>query len=187
MNIISSIDAEFRRYKSLGDGAMAQLADAELSQAGPHGGHSVTTLAWHISRNLKSRFTDFLTSDGEKPWRDRESEFEARRVSRAELLATWEDGWTAVLGALQGLGDAQLGKTITIRNIPLTVHESLHRSVAHTCYHVGQIVYIAKGLRGGAWQYLSIPPGKSAEYNRNPTGETADAHAAAIRRLTERR
>src|SRR5262245_55486265 len=108
MNVVASIEAEFLRYKTLAEGAMRQLGDAELNQPGPNGGHSVTTLAWHIGCNLTSRFTDFLTSDGEKPWRDRESEFQPRRVTRAELLARWEEGWSAVLGALHGLGDPQL-------------------------------------------------------------------------------
>lgn len=137
-------------------------------------------LCWHISGNLKSRFTDFLTTDGEKPWRDREEEFSARTVGRPELLAKWNDGWQTLLDTLAGLTDDDLKKTITIRQQPMLVHEALHRSLAHTVYHVGQIVFIAKEFRGGAWHYLSIPPGQSAAYNQAPRFETAAAQQAAV-------
>ena len=126
---------------------------------------------WHIAGNLASRFTDFLTSDGEKPWRDRESEFARRTVTRDELGAKWEAGWSALLGALAGLDDAHLPATVTIRGVGLSVLEALHRSLSHTAYHVGQIVFLAKALRGGDWKWLTIPPGGSADYNTNPAHE----------------
>ena len=160
-DVIASIEAEYRRYKTLGEGAISQLADAQLPEA-TSSGNSIVTIVWHLAGNLKSRFTDFLSSDGEKPWRDRDSEFLAREVSRNELQAKWEDGWRVLLAALSDLSDADLQRTVTIRSEPHTVAQALHRSLAHTSYHVGQIVYLAKALRGADWRYLSIPPGQSS-------------------------
>jgi len=169
--VVASIEGEYRRYKRLAEQAFAQLADAQLAQPPRPGDNSVATIAWHVAGNLRSRFTDFLTSDGEKPWRDREGEFAPRRVPRTELLECWEQGWAPLLDALAALNDEDLGRTVTIRSQPLTVAEALHRSLAHTSNHVGQIVYVARHLRGPDWEYLSIPPGQSGEYNRNPTRE----------------
>ena len=170
---VRSIGAEYQRYKALAEGAIRQLMDAELSLPAPGGGNSIAVLVWHISGNLASRFTDFLRSDGEKPWRDRDAEFAPRAVTSAELLQKWEDGWSVLFGALDGLTDEQLAQSVTIRGQAMKVHEALHRSLAHASYHVGQIVFLAKSLRGESWQYMSIPPGKSAEYNQNPTMEKA--------------
>lgn len=110
-----------------------------------------STICWHVAGNLQSRFTDFLTSDGEKPWRDREQEFAARTVSRAELLARWQQGWAPLLSTLGRLTDADLTATIMIRGQPLAVHEALHRSLAHASYHVGQIVYLSHAICGTGW------------------------------------
>jgi uncharacterized damage-inducible protein DinB len=178
--IVESIRAEYLRYKTLAEGAIDQLDDADLTKKGPNNGNSIATLCWHISGNLKSRFSDFLTSDGEKPWRDREEEFQERRVSRADLLEKWNGGWKVLLDTMTELTDEDLRKTVTIRQQPLLVHEALHRSLSHTVYHVGQIVYIAKGFRGAGWNYLSIPPGQSATYNKAPKFETAAAQQAAL-------
>ena len=169
--IISSIEGEYRRYKNLGEGAIRQLREDEIAKSGPGGGNSIAVIVWHLSGNLKSRFTDFLTSDGEKPWRKRDEEFEARAVTSAELLERWNEGWKSVLGTLAGLTDSDLTRTVTIRGVGFQVHEALHRLMAHTSYHVGQIVYLAKSFRGTEWETLSIPLGKSEEYNRNPTME----------------
>lgn len=165
---------------------MSQLDDAQLSQGGPNGGNSVAVICWHVSGNLRSRFTDFLTSDGEKPWREREEEFRQRTVSRQELVAKWEDGWKVLLDALAGLTDDQLSNTVTLRGQPLLVHEALLRSVTHASYHVGQIVYVAKSLRGSEWQYLSIPPGKSDAYNKAPKYDRPAAHQAELTERTAR-
>ena len=181
-NVIGSIEAEFRRYKALAEGAIAQLREPELCGPGTSG-NSVAVLVWHVAGNLRSRFTDFLTADGEKPWRHRDEEFDSRVVSRAEVLEKWESGWSALFGAMAGLTDADLTRTVTIRGQALEVQEALHRSLAHTSYHVGQIVYVAKSLRGEGWTYLSIPPGRSAAYNRNPTADRPEAHAS---KLTDR-
>jgi uncharacterized damage-inducible protein DinB len=180
--IIRSIRAEYLRYKALAEGAIGQLSESDLLVTVAGNGNSIAVICWHIAGNLRSRFTDFLTTDGEKPWRKREEEFEARTVSRAELLAHWERGWNALLDTLSTLTDDDLSRTVTIRGQSLQVAEALHRSLAHASYHVGQIVYVAKGLRGEAWRYLSIPPGQSDRYNAQPNLEKPDAHAASARR-----
>ena len=165
MSVLNSIGSEYRRYKGLGEGAIAQLDDADFSKPAG-GGNSIAILVWHISGNLKSRFTDFLTSDGEKPWRARDEEFIDRSVTRAQLLEKWEEGWRVLFAALATLQPDDLERTVPIRTQPMAVHDALHRSLAHVSYHVGQIVYIAKALRGDTWKYMSIPPGKSEEFNR---------------------
>lgn len=180
-SIIDSITGEYRRYKALADAALEQVPESALGQPGPSGGNSLATICWHVAGNLQSRFTDFLTSDGEKSWRQREEEFAARRGSRAELMAKWSQGWDVLLATLTDLTDADLTKSITIRGQALSVHAALHRSLAHTCYHVGQIVYVAHAIRGREWRYLSIPPGQSDTYNANPTDESAEAHAKRLR------
>ena len=163
--ILGSIEKEFRRYKALAEGAMAQLDEADFGR-GAGADNSIAILVWHIAGNLKSRFTDFLSSDGEKPWRARDEEFAARSVTRAAMLEKWEEGWSVLFATLRSLKGDDLNRTVTIRNEPLAVHEALERSLAHAAYHVGQIVYIAKSLRGDRWKYMSIPPGKSEEYNK---------------------
>jgi uncharacterized damage-inducible protein DinB len=131
----------------------------------------VAAIVWHIAGNLRSRFTDFLTTDGEKPWRDRESEFALRAVSPEDLRAKWEDGWDVLFQTLSMLTDADLSRMVTIRGQGLSVLDALQRSVTHTSYHVGQIVFLARSLRGRRWEWLSIPPGQSDAYNRNPRRE----------------
>lgn len=164
--VVDSIRGEFLRYKDLGEKAIDQLPDEALSRAGAQGGNSIATLVWHISGNLKSRFSDFLTTDGEKSWRQREEEFAARAVARDELLEKWNDGWNVLTETLASLTDTDLERTIAIRSQSMTVVAALHRSLAHISYHIGQIVYIAKSIRADDWNYLSIPPGKSDDFNR---------------------
>lgn len=178
--ITESIRGEFLRYKALAEAAIEQLNEADLSTAGAGGGNSIAVICWHIAGNFQSRFTDFLTADGEKPWRAREEEFQDRTVTRRELLDKWALGWDVLLGTLASLTDDQLSATVTIRQQPLLVHEALHRSLAHASYHVGQIVYVAKALRGKAWKYLSIPPGMSDAYNKAPASEKPAAHQAKL-------
>ena len=180
MSVIASLQDEYRRYKALAEAAIAQVGDEELAYAGQDGANSIEMLIRHIAGNLTSRFTDFRTSDGEKPWRRRDDEFESAALSRGELLQMWEDGWNVVFGELAKLTDADLSGTVTVRRQPLRIDEALHRSLAHAAYHVGQIVFMAKAMRGGAWQTLSIPRGKSEEYNRQATNERAAAHAASL-------
>jgi hypothetical protein len=139
-------------------------------------------MCWHLSGNLKSRFTDFLAADGEKPWRNREEEFSARTVTRAELLEKWNDGWDVLLATLRELSDEDLNRTITIRGQPLAVHEALNRSLAHASYHVGQMVYVAHVVCGADWRYLSIAPGGSAAYNADAKREKPLAHVETLNR-----
>lgn len=168
---VAAIQREFRRNKTLAEGTFAQLDPEELCTALGGIQNSIATLAWHISGHLTSRFTDFLTADGEKPWRKREEEFQERRVSREELLEKWETGWNRLFATLDELSDADLEATVTIRGVEQDVRYALHRTLSHTSYHVGQIVLIGKAHRGDAWTYLSIPPGKTEEYNRSPDRE----------------
>jgi hypothetical protein len=170
--LITSIEGEFRRYKKLGDETMAQLHDAELAESGPGGGNSIAILVAHLAGNLKSRFTDFLTSDGEKPWRYRDEEFQPQPgVTREELLEKWEEGWTTLFKTLDTLSDEDLFKTVIIRGERFSAHEALHRLLAHASYHVGQMVYLGKMFRSSGWKCLSIPLGKSEEFNQNPKGQ----------------
>ncbi|MBI2150946.1 MAG: DUF1572 family protein [Acidobacteria bacterium] len=167
--IMSSIEGEFRRYRKLGEEAIRQLKPEELSQRGPGEGNSVAIIVWHLSGNLKSRFTAFLTDDGEKPWRKRDEEFQARSVTAAELSEKWNEGWAVLTATLRSLTDDDLTKPVVIRGETFKAHEALHRLMAHAAYHVGQIVYLAKSFRGSEWRSLSIPLGASEAYNRNPT------------------
>lgn len=179
--VLDSIRAEYERYQVMAERALDQVSEDQLSAPGPSGGNSLTMIAWHLAGNLRSRFTAFLTEDGEKPWRDREDEFAARVVSRDVLRAHWTAGWTALYDALNTLTDADLSRVVTIRGQSLQVHDALHRSLGHTSYHVGQIVYVAHAHRGAAWQYLTIPPGGSSAYNAAPSHETPGAHVAKMR------
>jgi len=185
--ILTSITGEFRRYRALGDAAIAQMRDDELTVSDGKGGNSAVNLVWHIGGNLRSRFTDFLTTDGEKPWRRRDEEFVGRTVTREELLEKWNGGWDALFGALDSLSDANLLQTVTIRNQSFPVHDALHRSLAHICYHVGQLVFLAKSFRGDDWKNLSIPLGKSEEANRNPGHQDPGSHAKLIAAAIARR
>jgi hypothetical protein len=186
MSVIRSITDEYHRYKALAEAAIGQVRDDELTRPGPAGGNSIDMLIRHIAGNLKSRFTDFRTSDGEKPWRHRDDEFETTSLGRAALMEQWESAWAVLLGEVGKLTDADLADTVTVRRQPLRIDEALHRSLAHTAYHVGQIVYLAKELRADGWRTLSIPKGKSEEYNRQATAETAASHSEKLRaRLTK--
>lgn len=181
-SFLASIEAEYRRYKALADAALAQVPEPALSEPGPAGGNSLAIICWHLAGNLRSRFTDFLATDGEKPWRNREEEFSARTVNREELGRKWDEGWSVLFETLASLSEHDLTATVTIRGQPLLVHEALHRSLAHAAYHVGQIVYLSHAISGEGWKYLSIPPGGSAAYNANPKYETPAAHAGGLGR-----
>jgi uncharacterized damage-inducible protein DinB len=176
---VRSLEEEYKRYKALGEAAIAQVPEEQLSIPAPGGGNSIAAIVWHVAGNLESRFTDFRTSDGEKPWRNRDEEFETRTVSRAELTAKWEQGWRALFDALGSITDADLQARIRIRHQPLRIDEALHRSLAHTTYHVGQIVFLAKQLRAEQWNCLSIPLGGSRAYNEAPNREKPAEHARA--------
>jgi hypothetical protein len=169
--LIDDFRGEYTRYRELAEKALAQMPDAELNRVPSPEGNSAAMVVRHVSGNLVSRFTNFLTEDGEKPDRDRESEFEERPYERAELERLWRRAFTVVDDALAPLADADLARTVTIRGKPLTVHAALARSVTHTAYHVGQIVLLARITAASPWESLSIPRGQSAAYNASPTRE----------------
>src|SRR2546422_7717563 len=140
-DLIASIEAEYRRYKTLAEGAINQLADSQLAEVAGSG-NSIVTIVWHLAGNLKSRFTDFLTSDGEKPWRDRDSEFLARAGSRKELQAKWEDGWRELFAALPRVSEADLPRAASIPGPPPPAVQALHPSPPAARYHVGHVGYL---------------------------------------------
>ena len=162
---LKDIIRTFRNYKTLGERAMAQAPDASLLTELDTNSNSIAIIAKHIGGNLRSRFRDFLTSDGEKPDRNRDAEFELQTAaSRADVMRWWEDGWSTVLGALESLTPDDVMRTIHIRGEAFLVVEALNRSVTHTAYHVGQIVYLARHFAGSNWTSLSIPKGQSAGF-----------------------
>lgn len=156
-DLIGSIEREYRRYKGYAEATFDQLSDDQLAHVPAAEGNSVAILVWHIAGNLKSRFTDFLATDGEKPWRQRESEFDERHATQDQLRQKWNEGWTVLLDTLGQLSDSDLGKKVVIRGESLAVHEALHRSLAHTSSHVGQIILLGKTLRGAEFRSLTIP------------------------------
>jgi uncharacterized protein DUF1572 len=161
---LQSLVHTFRTYKTLGERAIAQTPDEALLTELDAASNSIAVIVKHVSGNLRSRFRDFLTTDGEKPDRNRDAEFEMpARASRAEILEWWERGWTTALGAIDALAPGDLTRTIHIRGEAFLVVEALNRSVTHTAYHVGQIVYLARHFAGPAWTSLTIPKGESAK------------------------
>jgi uncharacterized damage-inducible protein DinB len=177
---VEAIADEFTRYKALGEAAIAQLTDEELAVTASEGGNSIITIVWHLAGNFESRFTDFRTSDGEKPWRDRDDEFVLRNVTKAAVIEKWERGWQALTTAIGRLSDDDLLHTVTIRRQQLRIDQALQRSLAHTAYHIGQIVFLAKQIRSGGWRCLSIPLGGSAAHNARSADESAKAHAQIL-------
>jgi hypothetical protein len=162
--LMDSVDL-LRFYKRLGDRAMEQVSDEALFSKLDDESNSIAIIVKHLAGNMRSRWTDFLTSDGEKPDRDRDSEFEAPPKTREELMAQWESGWQVMFDALAPLTDADLSRTAYIRTEAHSVMQTIHRQLAHYAYHVGQIVYLAKHFAGPNWNALTIPRRKSAEFN----------------------
>ena len=158
--------ALFAYYRKLAERAMAQVADEQLFAALDEDSNSIAIIVKHMAGNMRSRWTDFLTTDGEKPTRNRDSEFEEPPSTRAELLGLWESGWACLFAALQPLTEADLGRTITIRGEAHSVMQAINRQLAHYPHHVGQIVLLAKHFAGDRWQSLSVPRRGSAEFNR---------------------
>ncbi|MGH9454761.1 MAG: DUF1572 family protein [Terriglobia bacterium] len=162
--------AEFRRHKSLGEAAIAQVTDDQLTQALDAESNSIAIIVKHLAGNMRSRWTDFLTSDGEKPDRSRDTEFESAPATRDELMQLWESGWHCVFTALEPLKEADLARTVYIRSEAHSVAQAILRQVAHYAHHVGQIVFLAKHFQSAHWKSLSIPRGKSAEFNLRAVG-----------------
>jgi uncharacterized damage-inducible protein DinB len=155
----------FRYYKNLAERAISQAPDDALFKELDVQSNSLAIIVKHMAGNMRSRWTDFLTSDGEKSWRNRDSEFEAPAQSRADVMAQWEAGWSCVFGALEPLTENDLTRTVTIRNEPHSVMQAINRQIAHYAYHVGQIVYLARHFAGDNWQAVTVPRMKSAEFN----------------------
>ena len=162
----------FRYYKKLAESAIEQVTDEQLFIMLDEEANSIAIIMKHMAGNMRSRWTDFLTTDGEKPNRDRDSEFVAPPATRNALLEVWEEGWMRVFRALDPLSEADLGRTITIRGEAHSVMQAVNRQLAHYAYHAGQIVILAKHFAHDRWQSLSVPRNRSAEFNKRvATGE----------------
>jgi len=166
----------FRHYKKLAERAIEQCPDDGLFAAMDGESNSIAVIVKHMAGNMRSRWTDFLTSDGEKPDRNRDMEFEAAPKTRAEMMEMWEPGWDCVFGALGPLKDEDLARTVKIRTEPHSVTQAINRQIAHYSYHVGQIVYLAKhfAAEAGAWKAVTIPRKASTDFNaRVATGKAS--------------
>lgn len=166
---------EYARYRAMGEKAMEQVSDDALNRVIVPNGNSIAMLVRHMGGNLVSRFTDFLTADGEKPWRNRDDEFAEGEYSRAVVDEAWTTGWNVLEAELKKLTDDDLERLVTIRNQELSVHAALSRSLAHVSMHVGQIILLARMLASHEWRWISIPKGQSQQYNQNPTLEKGPA------------
>ncbi|GGC95678.1 hypothetical protein GCM10011508_23600 [Flavobacterium lutivivi] len=164
-NYLESVKKQFLYYKTLGEKAMEQLEPEQLFISTNDDTNSIAVIVKHISGNMLSRWTDFLTSDGEKEWRNRDDEFESTIETKEELLQLWNKGWDCLFNAINPLTDEQLTTIIYIRNEGHTVMEAINRQLAHYPYHIGQIVFYAKMLKNTNWNSLSIPKNKSNSYN----------------------
>jgi hypothetical protein len=156
---------QFRDYKSLAEKTFVQLQDNDFHYQPNDVTNSIAINITHLHGNMLSRWTNFLTEDGEKEWRQRDDEFEIHQYSKEKLLQLWEQGWQTVFNTLESLNAEDLGKTIYIRTKPITVIDAIHRQLTHYAYHAGQIVMLGKIIKGSAWQTLSIAKGQSATFN----------------------
>jgi hypothetical protein len=162
---LDEVRRQFRGHKRLAEGAMAQLKDEELFTAIDSESNSIAILVKHLSGNMRSRFTDFLTTDGEKPDRNRDQEFEmTAATTRADVMRWWEEGWARLFAAIEALKPEDVMRTVTVRGEPHTVMQAINRQIAHYAQHTGQIVFLAKHLRSGEWKTVSIPRGRSKEF-----------------------
>jgi hypothetical protein len=155
----------FRYYKKLGENAIAQCPDSGLAALLDPESNSIAIIVKHLAGNMRSRWTDFLTTDGEKPNRNRDSEFEEPPKTRAGLLDSWDAGWKCVFSALEALSDGDMAKTVTIRGEQHSVMQAINRQTAHYSYHIGQIAFLAKHFAGPNWKSLTVPKKKSNEFN----------------------
>ncbi len=170
-NFLDESVSAFRNYKKLAEKAMDQVSDEEFFRAIDQEANSIATITKHIGGNLRSRWTDFLTSDGEKPDRNRDSEFIVESDTRESLMQFWENGWDTLFETLQSLTIEDLGKIVQIRGEDFTVVKAINRAAMHTASHVGQITFLAKHFRSSEWQTLSVPKNKSAEFNSYLAGK----------------
>lgn len=180
MTVVAAVRTEYQRYRRTAELALEQVDDGPFAARADAEANSIAVLVQHLAGNLKSRFTDFLTTDGEKPWRDRDAEFDAPTLERPALMRSWAEAFDVVevaLRAVEAAGPDALTRSVTIRRQPLTVLDALLRSVAHVAYHTGQIVLLARTHLGPRWRTISIPRGGSQAYAANPTREKSpDGH-----------
>ncbi len=165
MEYLQTVIKQFEYYKNLGDKAMANLSEAQLLHVPNENSNSIAIIVNHLCGNMLSRWTDFMTTDGEKEWRNRDNEFEMELHTKEQVLEKWQQGWNVFLNALNSITNNELESIIYIRNQGHTVLEAINRQLAHYPYHIGQMVYIAKLLTEGNWQTLSIAKGKSNDFN----------------------
>jgi hypothetical protein len=163
----------FRYYKNLGERAMAQCDDAALFETLDNESNSIAIIVKHMAGNMRSRWCDFLTTDGEKPDRNRDGEFVSPSASRAELLRVWDAGWKCVFDALEPLSESDLTRRVTIRGEEHSVMQAVNRQIAHYAYHVGQIVFLAKHFQQAGWKSLTVPRNRSAEFNQRVLNKEA--------------
>jgi hypothetical protein len=173
---LQSAIKRFNNYKDLGDKTFAQLTDADFHYQPNEESNSIAIIIQHMAGNMLSRWTDFLNSDGEKDWRNRDAEFEAQQLNKQQLMALWEKGWQCCIAALSELQEDDLLKTITIRSEGLLVVDAINRQLAHYPYHVGQIIYVAKQITNHNWQTLSVAKNQSAQFNRQMQEKTGGSH-----------
>ena len=164
-NPIESAFGILKQYKTLADKALEQVSEEEFFRPPEPESNSIAIIVKHVNGNLLSRWTDFLTTDGEKEWRDRDGEFEMDTMEKSQLMQMWERSWQCLFSSLEALTPDDLGKIVTIRSEPHSVLEAIHRTMAHISSHVGQIVFIAKMFKSGQWQTLTIAKRKSKEFN----------------------
>jgi hypothetical protein len=164
---LASAIKRLKDCKGLGDKTFVQLSDQDFYFQPNEDSNSIAMIIAHLSGNMVSRWTNFLTEDGEKPWRNRDAEFDAQTAPREQLVSNWETGWACVFEALESLQDTDLSRTVHIRREPMSVVDAINRQLIHYASHVGQILYIGKMRLGGRWKSLSIPRGKSADFNRD--------------------
>ena len=167
----------FEANKRLADRAVEQVTDEKLHVTLDEYTNSIAVIMKHVAGNLTSRWTDFLATDGEKPWRNRDEEFVDSFGSRRELLEFWERGWACLLGTVKSLKAQDLTRTVLIRGEPHSVPLALERSLGHTCYHIGQIVQVARIHAGSNWKTLTIPRGESEQFNRKNWGQAGKSHS----------
>lgn len=165
-NYLQSIKQQFKYYRMLGDKTFVQLNEKDIFWQYDEESNSVAIIVRHMWGNMMSRWTDFLTSDGEKEWRNRDAEFESDIQDKAELIAKWNEGWDCLFQAIDSIDEDNFDTVVYIRNMGHSIIEAINRQLAHYSYHTGQIVFLGKMIKGKEWVSLSIPKGKSTEYNK---------------------
>jgi hypothetical protein len=170
-NYLSNINFEFHRYKSLGDKTFAQLSNEDIQWTYSESDNSIAIIVKHMVGNMLSRWTNFLTEDGEKVWRDREMEFEAPYSTKNEMIEAWEKGWTCLFDALESIDASNFDSKIKIRNEAHTIPEAINRQLAHYASHIGQILFLGKMIKGRQWKSPSIPKGDSDDFNKKMFGK----------------